>query len=125
LARAIADFKRDAVHLLGHSNPDGEGFSDTLMDKAMQAFQEHYQALKGILLRGGAQGRLPMRQMVGRLDEISDIRRILDQAVKAAHHTLTLRKNLHHAFEDETEIAAPPGPLDEATVAESGNGDQK
>ncbi|MFU8838097.1 MAG: Na/Pi cotransporter family protein [Thiohalomonadaceae bacterium] len=127
LAGAMADFKRDAVHLLGHSNPDGEGFSDALMDKEMQAFQEHYQTLKGMLLRGGAQGRLPMRQMVGRLDEISDIRRILDQAVKAAHHTITLRQGLHGAPDLEEDSAkVESGHADEiSATATASSGDQK
>lgn len=99
LASAIAEFKSEAVHVLALSDPDGEEFSRKQLRKEMDHFQEHYQILKAALLRAGAQGRLPMRQMVARLDEISGIRRILEQAQKAAEHTRTLRKELHHVLE--------------------------
>ena len=113
LATAIAGFKRDAVHLFTLTDPDTEGFSIKTMEKEIEAFQERYQGLKGTLLRAGAQGRLPARQMVGRLDEISDIRRILDQAYKAAAHTYKLRKDLHKVLQPEDE------PTEESLAASS------
>ena len=125
LATEIAEFKRMAVHMLGETDPDAEGFSGMQLDKEISSFQEHYQRLKALLLRSGAQGRLPMRQMVGRLDEISGIRRILDQAVKAAQHTQALRRDLHHV-EERAEEAMPAEVVDESlSVADTGGNDQK
>jgi len=65
------------------------------LKKALKAFEDDYQAMKAMLLRAGADGRLPVRQMASRLDEISSIRRIVDQAFKAAKHSNKLRKNLY------------------------------
>lgn len=107
IATAIAEFKREAVHMLKVTDPYAEGFSHKVLEKEMAAIQEHYQLLKAALLRAGVQDRIPVRQMVGRLDEISGIRRILDQAYKAAMYTQTLRKDLHsqQVEEEATEEA--------------------
>ena len=126
LATEIAEFKRETVHLLKLTDPDLDDFSPKVLDKEMGGFQEHYQHLKAALLRAGAQGRIPMRQMVGRLDEISDIRRILDQANKAAQHTLILRRDLHRVQVGDKAEEQESAPLVEAlAVPGEESADQK
>jgi len=97
LASAVADYKRQAVHLLKLTDPYTEAFSATAMEEAKSVTEDSYQQLKATLLRAGVQDRIAVRQMVARLDEISAIRRILDQAFKAARYTEVLRQDLHQA----------------------------
>jgi phosphate:Na+ symporter len=88
LAAELARFKGVTVHLLdaalGAVDPEG-------LDQEVQRFQAEYQDLKSLILRAGTEGRLPIRQMAARLDEISTVRRMVDQAVKAAHYLSHLR----------------------------------
>lgn len=55
-------------------------------DAAQSEFELHYQSVKAQLLRAGAEGRLQIRQMAAILDQLSALRRLLDQAVKAARN---------------------------------------
>lgn len=91
LAQGLAEFKAACADLLEDSDPDAEEFSLARCEEALSRLQEPYQALKARLLRAGADGSLPIRQMVARLDEISAIRRILDQSVKAARYLVSLK----------------------------------
>ncbi|MFA7521560.1 MAG: Na/Pi symporter [Halothiobacillaceae bacterium] len=96
LIEALTELRRETARFLALSNPDAEGFDMKTMKSAIKDFADDYQTLKALLLRAGADGRLPVRQMVTRLDELSHIRRIVDQAYKATKYTRQLRKQLHH-----------------------------
>nr|WP_282571329.1 Na/Pi symporter [Methylonatrum kenyense] len=50
-----------------------------------------YQHIKEKLLREGSQGSLPVRRMVNLLDELSTLRRALDQLTKGLHTLRTIR----------------------------------
>ena len=102
IMEALTEFRRETARFLALADPDAEGFEMKPVKRAIKDFADDYQALKTLLLRAGADDRLPVRQMVARLDELSHVRRIVDQAYKAAKYTRRLRKQLyqHH---DEAE----------------------
>ncbi|MFP4639851.1 MAG: Na/Pi cotransporter family protein [Guyparkeria sp.] len=103
ISEALTEFRRETAHFLSLADPDDEEFSMKRLKHAIKDFADDYQALKALLLRAGADDRLPVRQMVARLDELSHVRRIVDQAYKAAKYTRRLRKQLHHYRDDEVE----------------------
>lgn len=96
LAEAITEMRRETAHFFSLANPDAEGFEMKPLKRAIKDFVDDYQSLKNLLLHAGADGRLPVRQMVARLDELTHYRRIVDQAYKAAKYTRRLRKQLYH-----------------------------
>lgn len=111
LAAAIADFKRQAIALIEQADAELEGFRPKKLRKAHKAFEDVYQEVKRHLLFAGTAGRIPVRHMVARLDELSDIRRILDQATKAALYTRKVHKVLRgkegDQDDDDTDIDTP------------------
>ena len=96
LQDALTEFHRETANVLSLADPDAEDFGMKPLKRAIKDFADDYQALKALLLRAGADDRLPVRQMVARLDELSHVRRIVDQAYKAAKYTRRLRKQIHH-----------------------------
>lgn len=75
LAAALHEINTRAHAALSGGGDHGAGLAD---------FEARYQAVKGQLLRAGAEGRLPVRRMVAALDQISALRRLVDQFTKAA-----------------------------------------
>ncbi|MFP4295931.1 MAG: Na/Pi cotransporter family protein [Halothiobacillaceae bacterium] len=127
LVETMAGFRSRAARVLDLSDPWAEDFRMKPLKQAMKDFETHYQQFKALLLHCGVAGRIPMRQMVVRLDEISAIRRIMDQAFKAARLTKRLRKTLykaHDLIEEEEELAQgearQPDPDPAASDAEPG-----
>lgn len=100
LAAAIADFKRRASALIDEADAEREGFRPKMLRKAYKAFEDAYQDVKRRLLFAGTIGTIPVRHMVARLDELSDIRRILDQVSKAALYTRKIHKVLQGGDRD-------------------------
>ncbi|MGM0516038.1 MAG: Na/Pi cotransporter family protein [Pseudomonadota bacterium] len=96
ITEALTEFRRETSNVLELSDPDDEDFSMKRLKHAISDFADDYQALKSLLLRAGADDRIPVRQMVTRLDELSHVRRVIDQTYKAAKYTRKLRKQLHH-----------------------------
>jgi hypothetical protein len=94
LVAAIVDFKRRASALIDEADAEREGFRPKALRKAHKACEETYQEVKRRLLFAGTIGTIPVRHMVARLDELSDIRRILDQVTKAALYTRKIHKVL-------------------------------
>lgn len=117
LADHLARFKGAAVELLDSTDVEREGFSAAACAELLHQRQIEYQELKSHLLRAGSEGRLSIRQMVARLDEISAIRRMLEQAVKATPYLEEVRQTLRHHDGEETpataetqaEVVAPHG----------------
>jgi len=103
---ALTEFRRETAHFLSLADPDREDFGMKPLKRAIKDFADDYQSVKALLLRSGADDRMPVRQMVTRLDELSHVRRVVDQAYKAAKYTRRLRKQIYHpdtteAVEDE------------------------
>jgi phosphate:Na+ symporter len=105
LADHLARFKGAAVELLDCTNVERENFVAGACAELLHQRQIEYQELKSHLLRAGSEGHLSIRQMVARLDEISAIRRMLDQAVKAVPYLEEVRQTLRHHDGDETKPA--------------------
>lgn len=85
-----------ALHQAGHrvllaSEPlAGEPIDLEALAANAEAFETLYQQTKGDLLRAGGRGEIGPAALVRVLDRASFLRRILDQAVKAARHLETL-----------------------------------
>jgi phosphate:Na+ symporter len=95
LRDAIRRFRNRALQLLTVTDPDLEDYSSDRFEDVLAKALEDYQQLKGELLRAGSEGRLAIRQMVWRLDEMGAIRRILDQVVKAARYLEKMNQLVH------------------------------
>ena len=108
IAEALTEFRRETSNVLDLSDPDDEDFAMKRLKHAIKDFADDYQALKALLLRAGADDRMPVRQMVARLDELSYVRRVIDQAYKAAKYTRRLRKQLHHYRDGDQSPPEPP-----------------
>ncbi|MBE0595746.1 MAG: Na/Pi cotransporter family protein, partial [Desulfuromonadales bacterium] len=93
-------FFRNASALLAATDPEAADYSADACEPLLEALQAEYQELKAELLRAGSAGRLPVRQMVWRLDEIGAVRRVLDQAVKAARYLEALNRLVHQHARD-------------------------
>lgn len=92
LATEVAAFKQHAAQIIELSNTDGEHFDNKALKEAVKTFEHEYQQLKATLLRAGANDKLSVRQMVARLDELSAIRRVIDQIFKASKHSRKFKK---------------------------------
>lgn len=86
LADAGNALRAHAAQLLGLARVDAEGFDEGQLRAARSAFESEYQAFKAQLLRAGTAGVLPARRMAVALEQYSAIRRIVDQASKAADY---------------------------------------
>lgn len=59
-------------------------------EAALLGLQREYQQIKAQLLHAGTAGQLPVRATVEQLDRLSDLRRMAEQAEKAARHMAAL-----------------------------------
>lgn len=98
-------FKGRVVRLLSELDRHRLDFDEESADKKMRDLQDAYQELKSRLLRVGAEGRLPVRRLVEELDTLSNIRRLAEQADKAARYLKTLQDYLDQEHQ-EIETAA-------------------
>ncbi|RFA29400.1 hypothetical protein CAI21_10090 [Alkalilimnicola ehrlichii] len=73
-----------------------------------QRLHESYQTLKEQLLREGSQGQLGIRRMVSLLDEISALRRALEQMEKGAHRYRQMVGLIEGERAEETDAATAP-----------------
>lgn len=87
LAASVNDYRRRAAGLIGVTDAALEDFDTQRLREIHDESESAYQEVKQRLVHAGAAGRIPVRHMVARLDELSNTRRILDQAVKAARYT--------------------------------------
>lgn len=86
LAGAANSLRAHAAGLLALTVVDHEDFDLQALKAARGTFEVEYQALKAQLLRAGTSGVLPARRMASALEQFSAIRRIVDQAAKAAEY---------------------------------------
>lgn len=91
LAAAMAQFRGECVRLVEAGDPERPEFTAAELDPLLAELEQNYQALKALLLRVGARGRLPVRQMVGQLDQYSAINRMVEQVLKGAQHLHAVR----------------------------------
>ncbi len=91
LAEDLHAMRRDVVNLLKRFDVDLPGYSHKERKKELEELKEEYRALKARMLREASKGNLTVSQMVADLEAIARIRRIAEQAEKAARYLLTLR----------------------------------
>ncbi len=87
---AIHTFNSRVVRLLSSIDGYTPEYPTEVYDGEMKELQGAYQSLKSRLLRSGTEGRLPVRRIVEQLDTESNIRRLAEQADKAARYLQTL-----------------------------------
>lgn len=97
LATAVNDYRRRAIELIDSADARVRDFDPKRLREAQDDCEKSYQEAKQRLVHAGATGRIPVHHMVSRLDELSNIRRILDQAVKAALYSGGLHQVLGHS----------------------------
>ncbi len=122
ISSAYNQLRADAVALLDQTRVDSEHWEAGSLEQARQTFEEHYQALKGQMLRAGTVGTLPARRMATALEAMSALHRIVDQATKAA---LYLDRFVRYRTPDESSEETLPAPAsaeaDDGQAAESGD----
>lgn len=86
LVNAMGHFRAESSRLLDISDPSQPEFSLQQCEELLQSLQVDYQQLKSHLLRQGVEESIMVRQMVAHLDQYSNIRLMLIQAVKGAQY---------------------------------------
>jgi phosphate:Na+ symporter len=86
LEDAVNNFKGMVVKYLNDIDREGASPGQERMD----TLQRTYQELKGRMLRVGTEGHVGVRDLVDHLDTLSNIRRLAEQADKAARYLTTL-----------------------------------
>ncbi len=84
LTRLMAAVKQVGVECLLLADPSHEHFSHRRLETAHDRFETAYQKVKQGLLDRGGEGRLPVEQMLGYLDQYSRLRRMVNQIIKGA-----------------------------------------
>ncbi len=122
ISSAYNQLRADAVALLDQTRVDSGHWEAGSLEQARQTFEEHYQALKGQMLRAGTVGTLPARRMATALEAMSALHRIVDQATKAA---LYLDRFVRYRTPDESSEETLPAPAsaeaDDGQAADSGD----
>ncbi len=90
LASRLTAFRALCVRIVDLADPVATDYDAQRAEAALAEMESEYQALKASLLRMGAAGRLPVRDMVAELDTLSMIRRLIEQTVKASAYLVGL-----------------------------------
>ena len=77
---------RAATRVIELADPERDGFTPQALTAETGAFLTLYQSVKGNFLRAGAEQRLSIADISVLLDQISRVRRMTEQAAKAARH---------------------------------------
>jgi len=94
-------FYKHSARLLNHANIGQQTRQSDTLKRELDALETEYQSLKSLLLRRGAEGKLSIAKMDKTMASISQIRRLLQQAVKALIHFETLNIDLSNSNKDE------------------------
>lgn len=86
VAETLNHFKGSIVKMLKAADVALEDFSLAASEESLKKIIDEYHDLKNMLLRAGTQGSLNVRQVVALQDLISYMRRIAEQAAKAARY---------------------------------------
>lgn len=90
VAQAVSHYRQGVIKLLDLAEPEREGFNPAQLGELAAALEEEYQALKAMLLRAGTKSTMAVTQVFHLLEEMSHIRRIVDQAEKGARYLAAL-----------------------------------
>ncbi len=92
---AVDRLRERAAELLAATDSGAEGYSPQRFEEVFTLTLDVYQEVKARILQAGSGARVPVRQMVQQLDELGAVRRILDQAVKAARYLEKIESLVH------------------------------
>lgn len=87
LAAAIRQYRAETLAFLKACH---EAYDAQTATERLTGLLAVYQSLKSRLLHAGAAGQVPVRQLVEELDRLSDMRRMAEQAEKAARYLTDL-----------------------------------
>jgi phosphate:Na+ symporter len=87
-------FYKHSVVLLNHANIGQKINQEDMLKNELNTLESEYQSLKSLLLRRGAEGKLSIAKMDKAMASISQVRRLLQQAVKAFIHFKSLNIDL-------------------------------
>ena len=104
----INEFYKHSIHLLNKANIGQNLPMGDVLAKELDKLESEYQSLKLLLLRRGAEGKLSIAKMDKSLGSISQIRRILQQSVKALSHFEQLDINLTSSKNNEIQDNISP-----------------
>jgi phosphate:Na+ symporter len=86
LDRRVKSFERDVMSLLDATSVDAEGTSTEVAAQTLGVVLDSYHALKDALLKAGAEGRVPVADLVTHLDRLSNVRRLAEQMERGARY---------------------------------------
>jgi phosphate:Na+ symporter len=92
IAEKLNHFKGSIVKMLKVADVSLQEFNPATSEESLKIIIDEYHTLKSMLLRAGTQGFLNVRQIVALLDLISYMRRMAEQAAKAARYLTGLTK---------------------------------
>lgn len=87
LAAVVRGFRQQALAIVEGAEPAGKHFRAEDVAVAVQRLVDAYDGVKDRLLRGGAEGGLPIEQMVAELEMLSRARRLLEHFLKGVRCT--------------------------------------
>lgn len=105
LAEALAHYRAETLDFLAACH---EAFAPEALSGRLADLQAAYQSLKSRLLHAGAAGQIRVPQVVDQLDRLSDMRRMAEQAEKAARYLSDLEALLEP---DTSPAAGQAGPV--------------
>ncbi len=116
LAPRVRAFEEEVLSLLEHTAVDTEGASAERAAGALERVEACYGALKDDLLQAGAEGTVPVGELVAHLDRLSNVRRLAEQMERGARHLWALGALAEEdgtmsdlrGDADETSNAGPP-----------------
>lgn len=90
LAEYLTAFHARCVRLVDLADSVDASYDVAAAAAALGEMETDYQVLKATLLRAGANGLMPVRDMVAELDVLSMTRRLIEQIMKSAAHLTEL-----------------------------------
>lgn len=90
LASRVEAFEGEVLGLLERAAVDVQGTRPDGAAQAIEQVQQRYQDLKDTLLQAGAEGAVPVGDLVAHLDRLSNVRRLAEQMERGARHLWAL-----------------------------------
>ena len=90
LAKHVESFEGAVLRLLECTAVDSPGTSPEGGARAIEQVQQRYRDLKNTLLQAGAEGAVPVGDLVAHLDRLSNVRRLAEQMERGARHLWAL-----------------------------------
>lgn len=107
LDATINHFKSGVVQLVMEADVSREHYTSDACAGMLAQLQEEYQALKAELLRAGTEARINTREMVSRLELMSELRRLAEQIEKGARYLANFQSRAPAEQLEEKESASP------------------